>query len=152
MQKVLICDYFCIILLKPLRIVMIPNFSNSLPLSPIHKKALEIFDLSRSISKYLSVDLAPLQRNGNEDPDIYFTGDIIQQSISLAPEILKAESKSFSEEKHKHTTYITNLTNRLYKNCERLENVNSNGKDFLNLLRKEIKKFKDLQKKWMLTL
>jgi len=131
---------------------MIPNFSNNLHLSPIHKKALEIFDISRNISKYMMSDLAPLQKNGNEDPNIYFTGDIIQQSVSLAPEILKAESKIFSEEKHKHTTSITNLANGLYKNSLRLEDVNSNGSDFLYLLRKEIKKFKDLQRKWMLTL
>jgi hypothetical protein len=97
-------------------------------------------------------DLSPLQKNGNEDPNIYFTGDIIQQSISLAPEILKAETKSVSEEKYKHTISITRLTNGLYKNCERLENVNSNGRDFIKLLRKEIKKFRDLQRKWMLTL
>jgi hypothetical protein len=131
---------------------MISNFSNNLHGSPIYKKALEIFYISRSISKYLVTDISALQTNGKEDPNIYFTGDIIQQSVSLAPEILKAESKTFSEEKHKHTHSITRLTNRLYKNCERLENVNSNGKDFLYLLRNEIKKFKDLQKKWMLTL
>jgi len=100
----------------------------------------------------MSPDLSPLQKNGFEDPNIYFTGDIIQQSVSLAPEILKAESKTFSEEKYKHTHSITRLTNGLNKNCDRLENVNSNGKDFLNLLRNEIKKFKVLQKNWMLTL
>ncbi len=131
---------------------MIPNFTNNLHGSPIYKKALEIFHLSRSISHYMATDLSPLQGNGNEDPNIYFTGDIIQQSVSLAPEILKAESKTFSEEKYKHTISINRLTNGLYKNCERLERVNSNGKDFLYLLRNEIKKFKDLQKNWMLTL
>ena len=131
---------------------MIPNFSNNLHISPIHKKALEIFRLSINISKYMVYDLAPLQNNGNEDPNIYFKGDIIQQSVSLAPEILKAEGKNFAEEKHKHTTSITNLANGLYNNCLRLENVNSNGRDFLHLLRKEIKKFKALQRNWMLTL
>ena len=136
----------------PLRIVMKPNFSKNLHGSPIYSKALEIFHIAKGISRYLSADLSSLQHNGGEDPHIYFTGDIIQQSVSLAPEILKAESKTFSEEKHKHTHSITRLANSLYKNCERLENVNSNGKDFLSVLRKEIKKFKVLQKNWMLTL
>jgi len=44
------------------------------------------------------------------------------------------------------------LSNLLYKNCERLEKVNSNGKDFLPLLRKELKKFRKLQHTWRLTL
>ncbi len=122
------------------------------PISPIHKKALEIFTLSSQISKYLIYDLAPLQSNGFEDPSIYFTGDIVQQSNSLAPQIMQAESKLFSEERHQHVLSLSHLTNVLYKNCERLERVNSNGKEFLPLLRKELKKFKKLQHIWMLTL
>ena len=122
------------------------------PLSPIHKKALEIFTLSSQISKYLVQDLSPLQSNGFEDPNIYFTGDIVQQSISLAPEIVQAESKVFSEERHQHILSLSHLTNVLYKNCERLERSNSNGKEFLPILRNELKKFKKLQHIWMLTL
>ncbi|MGO3181826.1 MAG: hypothetical protein ACTIJ9_03235 [Aequorivita sp.] len=120
--------------------------------SAIYNKALDIFSLSRSISHYLSQDLAQLQKNGMEDPNIYFTGDIVQQSVSLGPEILKAESQSFSEEKHKYAASVMRLSNLLYKNCERLERANSNGKDFLPLLRKELKKFRKLQHTWRLTL
>jgi len=122
------------------------------PLSPIHKKALEIFTLSSQISRYLVHDLAPLRSNGFEDPNIYFTGDIVQQSNSLVPEIVQAESKVFSEERHQHILSLSHLTNVLYKNCERLERVNSNGKEFLPILRNELKKFKKLQHIWMLTL
>ena len=121
-------------------------------LSPIHKKALDIFTLSSQISKYLVPDLAHLKPNGSEDPNIYFTGDIVQQSNSLMPEIVQAESKIFSEERHKHILSLSNLTNVLYKNCERLERSNSNGKEFIPLLRKELQKFKKLQHVWMLTL
>jgi len=122
------------------------------PISPIHKKALEIFTLSSRISNYLVSDLAPLQSNGCEDPNIYFTGDIIQQSNLLVPEIIQAESKTFSEERHQHILSISHLTNVLDKNCERLESSHSNGKEFLPLLRNELKKFKKLQHVWMLTL
>ena len=131
---------------------MIINLNTNKPISPIHKKALEIFTLSSQISKYLVPDLAPLQTNGFEDPNIYFTGDIVQQSNSLVPEIIQAESKTFSEEKHKHVLSLSHLTNVLYKNCERLEHSHSNGKEFLPLLRNELKKFKKLQHIWMLTL
>ncbi len=120
--------------------------------SALYKKALEIFTLSRHISFYLSHDLAYLKRNGKEDKNIYFTGDIVQQSVSLAPQILKAESQSFSEEKHKYAASVMRLSNLIYKNCERLERINSNGKDFLPLLRKEIRKFRKLQHTWRLTL
>jgi hypothetical protein len=131
---------------------MIPHISHGLPHSPIYKKALEIFTLSRHISTYMVHDLAHLNKNGEENPHIYFTGDIVQQSVSLAPEILKAERQAFSEEKHKYAASVSRLANSLYKNCERLERVNSNGKDFLPILRGELKKFRRLQRTWMLTL
>lgn len=131
---------------------MIPSFPNKLPQSPIYRKALDIFTLSRHISSYMTDDLAVLQDDGQEDPTIYFGGDIVQQSVSLVPEILKAESQTFSDEKHRYAASVTRLVNMLHKNCERLELANSNGKDFLPILRGEIKKFRKLQRSWMLTL
>lgn len=131
---------------------MTPTIPNHFPQSAMHKKAMEIFALSRNISSYLVHDMAPLLKNGRDDSKIYFTGDIVQQSVSLAPEILKAESQPFTEEKHKYAASVIKLTNSLYKNCERLEYSNSNGKDFLPILRQEIKKFRKLQRTWMLTL
>jgi hypothetical protein len=131
---------------------MLPTIPHQLPQSPIYQKAMEIFNLSRSISTYLIEDLAPLDENGAENSHIYFTGDIVQQSVSLVPEILKAERQTFSEEKHKYAASVSRLTNSLYKNCERLETSNSNGKEFISILRNELKKFRKLQRNWMLTL
>lgn len=120
--------------------------------SALYKKAQEIFKISRSISHYFVEDLCYISSNGKEDSNIYFSGDIVMQSNSLAPEILKAEAQTFSEDKHKYATSVNKLTNRLYQNCERLERSHSNGKDFIPLLRKEIKAFRKLQRTWMLTL
>ena len=120
--------------------------------SAIYRKAQEILHLTRHISFYLSQDLAPLQRNGREHSDIYFTGDIIQQSVSLGPQILKAESQLFQDEKHRYAASVMRLSNLLYKNCRRLERINSNGKDFLPILLKELQKFRKLQHIWQLTL
>ncbi len=120
--------------------------------SPVYRQAIEILNISRHISNYLVQDLAALKQNGKEDQDIYFSGDIVQQSISLVPNILRAESEPFAEEKHKYAASVTRLTNLLYKNCERLELSNSNGKEFLRILRFELKKFRRLQRIWKLTL
>lgn len=120
--------------------------------SPLYKKAQEIFKLSRSISHLFVDDLCFLQADGQEHENIYFSGDIVQQSNNLAPEILKAETQTFSEDKHRHAASVNRLTNQLYKNCERLERTHSNGKDFLPILRRELKNFRKLQRNWMLTL
>ncbi len=118
----------------------------------LYKKALEIFSLSRSISNYLIQDMAPLKDTGEEDPHIYFTGDIIRHSDALAPRIIKAENQTFQDERIRQANSLIHITNTLYKNCERLEQTESNGKEFLALLRKELKKFKHLQHSWIMTL
>ncbi|HEX9827768.1 MAG TPA: hypothetical protein VGA80_14310 [Flavobacteriaceae bacterium] len=131
---------------------MFPNIPSHLSNLPIYIKAMEIFVLSRSISTYLNRDLAILKPDGSEDNDIYFSGDIVQQSVSLVPEIMNAERERHSDKKHKHVASLRRLTNLLYKNSYRLEKCNSNGKDFLPILRRELKTFKRLQRSWMLSL
>ena len=131
---------------------MLYNTPPNLSELPIYQKAVEIFALSQNISTYLSDDLSGLKEDGSEDYNIYFSGDIVQQSVSLAPEIANAELERFSEKKYKHIASLKRLTNMLYKNSYRLERSNSNGKDFLPILRSELRKFKKLQSSWLLTL
>src|SRR5690606_24335774 len=100
---------------------------------------------------YLKNDLAALKEDGSEDAHIYFSGDIVQQSVSLGPEIVNAELERYSERKHKHIASLRHLTNLLYKNSYRLERSHSNGKDFLPILRAELRKFKKLQRHWLLS-
>ncbi len=113
---------------------------------------MDIIMLSRSISTYLNQDLSYLNPDGSEDSNIYFSGDIVQQSNNLAPEIINAERERFSDKKHKHLESLDLLTHRLYNNCERLEHSNSNGRDYLPILRGELRKFRKLQRSWMMTL
>ncbi|EGV42939.2 hypothetical protein BZARG_2385 [Bizionia argentinensis JUB59] len=126
--------------------------SSSLFHSPLYQKAMDILMLTRSISAYLHQDLSNLKSDNSENDFIYFSGDIVQQSVSLAPEIAKAEEARYSEKKHKHIASVKRLTYLLNKNIKRLEKCSSNGKDYLPLLRSELKKFKQLQRTWHLTL
>jgi len=131
---------------------MFPSIPSHLSDIPIYRKAMDIFILSRSISTYLNQDLCILKPDGSEDTDIYFSGDIVQQSVSLVPEIMNAELERHSDKKYMHLASLRHLTNLLYKNSYRLEKSNSNGKDYLPILRKELKSFRKLQRSWMLSL
>ena len=128
------------------------NLPSHLSDLPIYRKAMDIIMLSRSISTYLNQDLSYLNADGSEDNDIYFSGDIVQQSTNLAPEIIKAERERYSEKKHKHLESLDRLTLKLYTNCRRLEHSKSNGRDFLPILKGELKTFRKLQRSWMMTL
>ena len=118
--------------------------------SAFYNKAHEIRVLSKAISDYLSKDLSPLTTAGQENPYIYFSGDIVQQSTSLSEQITKAEQTTQTDRRHHHVLTLNWLTYRLIENCKRLEHCNSNGKDFLLPLKIELKKFKSLQKHWQL--
>ena len=128
------------------------NIPSHLSEMPIYQKAIDILVLSRNISTYLNQDLSYLRHDGSEDSNIYFSGDIIQQSESLAPEIEKAQAELCSYKKHKHLDALERLIHRLHLNCNRLQHCNSNGKDYLPILQNELKKFKRLQRSWMMTL
>lgn len=128
------------------------NLPSHLSDLPIYRKAIDILILSRSISTYINQDLSYLNADGSENNDIYFSGDIVQQSTHLAPEIINAERARYSEKKHKHIESLERLTNKLYRNCRRLERSKSNGKDFLPILKGELKTFRKLQHRWMMTL
>lgn len=120
--------------------------------SPIYEKALEILSLSRNISQYLHYEMEPLSYDGTEHPSIYLTGDIILHSNFLGNSILEAENEILSENRDKHLTAIAKWTYRLHKNCERLEQHSVNGKEFIHLLKHEVRRFRILHRKWMLTL
>lgn len=122
------------------------------PRQALYIKAKEIMQISRHISDYLVPDLSVLNENGNEDKSIYFTGDLIRQSNSLIPNIVKAENEFFQEARTQYIIAVGHLTDRLSRNCEKLELSNSNGLEFVRLLRREIQKFRKLQRIWRLTL
>ena len=108
--------------------------------------------ISRRISDYLVPDMAVLNENGTEDKRIYFTGDIIRNSHSLISNIQKAETEFFQDSRMQYVASVSRLTDRLYRSCEKLEYSSSNGRDFLIILRKELQKFRKLQRTWKLSL
>ena len=117
---------------------------------PIYKKAQEIFKLSQLISVHLQDDLSDLDADGKEDNDIYSTGDMIWQSNSLGPEIIKAEMDH--ERRYVHARTLEWLTLRLQRTCKRLERSRSNARDLMPVLRTELRKFRRLQRSWMYNL
>lgn len=126
--------------------------NNAYSKSPIYKKALDILSLSENISQYLNYEMCSLTYDGKEHPAIYLTGDIILHSNFLGDSILEAENEILSENRDKHLTAIEKWAYRLHKNCERLEQHSENGKEFIHLLKHEVRRFRVLQRKWMLSL
>lgn len=119
---------------------------------PLYFKALDILTLLRHMSYLYCEDLIGPESYGPEDQKIYFTGDIVQQSYSLAPEILRAENQPYAEDKRRYAKRVKLLTKKLFHTCDRLENSPIKSKEFLPLFRKELRQFRKLQRTWALML
>jgi len=117
-----------------------------------YNKAVKIGSISKMISDYLNTDLSTLKLDGTEDINIYFLGDIIRQSSFLAAYIKKINQEVFSEQRYHYANNIKLLTKKLLINCKRLENCNSDGSEFLSILKTELRRFNIIQKKWLLTI
>ena len=117
---------------------------------PLYHKALEILTLSRHMSYLYCEDLIGQESHGPEDEKIYFTGDIVQQSYNLAPEILRAENQPYAEDKRRYAQRVKLLTKKLLYTCDRLEKSPIKSKEFLPLFRKELRQFRKLQRTWAL--
>ena len=117
-------------------------------LNSIEKSKNQGYLIGRSFQKNHLLDyaLSAFKKSMEANPNANFN----LQIAAIYGE--KAELEKFSDKKHKHIASVRRLTNLLYKNCSRVEKSNSNGKDFLPILRSELKKFKKLQSTWMLTL
>lgn len=113
------------------------------------KKSIEIAKISKHISDYLIYDLNTFQNGISEHPTIYFTGDLVRQSRFLATRIAKFGATKAPQEHKNITDSLTSLTRRLHRYCDQLEKVKSNGKDFVPLLRKELRKLKHIHHRWI---
>ena len=106
--------------------------------------------ISRRISDYLIPDLVQLNEKGADNKFVYYTGDIIRYSDSLINNISKAENELFQDSRSKYVNSVAHVMDRLFRYCETLEQANSNGKDFLGVLRKELLKFQKIHSTWKL--
>ena len=71
-----------------------------------YNKAVEIAVISKRISNYLNGNLCVLKPNGREDINIYFSGDIVRQSSSLAPHIKMINQEIFSEKRQHYAKIV----------------------------------------------
>lgn len=87
-----------------------------------YNKAVEIALISKRISNYLNGNLCVLKPNGRENINVYFSGDIVRQSSSLLPHILRVNQEVFSDKKQHYVKIVKWLISGLVTNCQHLEN------------------------------
>lgn len=115
---------------------------------PVYRKALELCKISREIASYVTFnkDLLKLYQS-NSLRDI-IADSLLTDTILIPKKIALAESKGTHSERQKSAVYISIMIRNLMSYCNGLEKDGVKEKEYLNLLRQEIKSFRKTFKSW----
>ena len=115
---------------------------------PVYRKALELCIMSREIASYVTLnkDLLKLYKS-NSLRDI-IADSLLTDAILIPQQIAQAEHSNCYSERIKSATYINIMIRNINSYCTGLERDGVREKEYLNLLRTEIKGFRKSFKKW----
>ncbi len=119
---------------------------------PVYRKALELCAMSREIASYVTFnkDLLKLYKS-NSLRDI-IADSLLTDTILIPQKIAQTEFSLSEDEKLRNVSYINIMIKNINSYCTGLERDGVKEKEYLNLLRQEIKSFRRSFKKWTGTL
>lgn len=115
---------------------------------PIYKKALELCYMSREIVSYVSLnkDLLHLYKSNSLRDSI--ADALLTDTILIPQKIAKAEYSVSNTERMEQVSYINIMIRNMNTYCLGLEKDGVKELEYINLLRSEIKSFRQYFKKW----
>lgn len=117
--------------------------------SIIYKKALDIFKLSRSVATYITddKDVITMYRSGNKSDN--YADNLVMNAFRLVPKVVEAEIQESPKIKLKYAKSLRYFIDRLYQDCLNLESTRIQGKDFVRMLRNELKMLRKIHKNYV---
>jgi DNA-binding XRE family transcriptional regulator len=112
----------------------------------IYQKSLDIFKLSRRIASYITYDKDMLSMYKSNNKADRYADSLVMDALGLVPRIVETENQVNPSLKLKYAKSLRLSIDRLYSNSIKLEKTKVQGKEFIMLLRKELKNFKKLHK------
>lgn len=122
--------------------------NNNLRTVPVYQKALELCTMSREIASYVSFnkDLLKLYKS-NSLRDI-IADSLLTDAILIPKQIAQAEYSKCHSERMKSATFINIMIRNINSYCAGLEHDGVKEKEYLNLLREEVRSFRKSFKEW----
>jgi len=126
--------------------------SENLGTAPVYKKALELCEISRHIVSYVSFnkDLLKLYQS-NSLRDI-IAGCLLTDTTLISKKIAQTEYAESHGERINNARFINIMIRNINSYCTGLEKDGVQEKEYLHLLRGEIRSFGSAFKKWKRTL
>nr|WP_298928402.1 hypothetical protein [uncultured Allomuricauda sp.] len=114
----------------------------------VYRKSLALRDLSEAVASYFSYnrDMLSLRKYDSFRDDI--TQSLMTDAVLITKEVEQAALSNSYSVRMKSLTFINIMTRNILAYCNGLERDGVKEKEYLNLLRKEIKVFRSSFKKW----
>ena len=118
----------------------------------IYQKSLYIFKLARRITSYITNDKDILSMYMSDKRSYRYADNLLMNALGLVPKIVETECQENPGLKLKYAQSLRYFIDGLYQNCLQLESTKIQGKDFVRLLRKELRHLRKIHKHYVKSL
>ena len=115
----------------------------------IYKKSIDIFKLSRHVASYVTddKDIFSMYRSGGKSDN--YADNLVMNAYRLVPKIVETETQSNRTLKLKYAKSLRVFIDRIYQDCKNLETTKIQGKDFVQMLRNELKNLRKIHNSYV---
>ena len=121
-----------------------PNF-NTLP---VYQKSLALRDLSNAVARYFEHDFEVFHKERSAGLRKVIADALVTDASLIPSAIENVYQTSSSSRKLKNATFIHIITRNILSYCNGLEKDGVKEKEYINLLRREIRTFRKSFKQW----
>lgn len=114
--------------------------------SIIYQKSMDVFKLARSVASYISddKDVISMYRSGCKLDN--YADNLVMNAFRLVPKVVEAEIQESPTKKLRYVKSLRFFIDRLYQDCLKLEGTRIQGKDFVRMLRKELRSLRKIHR------
>ncbi|MEX0273640.1 MAG: hypothetical protein AB3N16_04605, partial [Flavobacteriaceae bacterium] len=115
---------------------------------PVYRKALDLCYMSREIASYVTLNRDLLKLYSSNSLRDHIADSLLTDSILISKQIALAEGSKSYADRYRSVRYINIILKNINSYCTGLERDGVKEKEYLNLLRTEIKSFRTAFKEW----
>ena len=115
---------------------------------PVYQKSLALRDMSKAVARYFSYESGVFQNGKTAGLRAIIANSLITDAALIPSAIEKVYQTNSDSGKLKNATFIHIITRNILSYCNGLEKDGVKEKEYLNLLRKEIRTFRKSFTQW----
>jgi len=115
---------------------------------PVYQKALELCTLSRELASFVSYNKNMLTLYQSQSLRDHIADSLLTDAILIPQQIARAETSESVIDRMKSATFIGIMIRNISAYCNGLEQDGVREKEYLHLLKREIRIFRKSFKKW----